>query len=176
MVPLCGVAVVFQDRKFIIKEGIVLEKRATCTRWQGYPEGTSKSSLKDQRRFPKWNDGYDETKKKVQKRAGYQLRENILEEKRPFSKQKEPHHRAPRGKHIWDPGVVGALKNSMTCSQTDRQSGSTSQKPSKDPINSMSYSDGHTELPRRSQSDLGMLRSEERRVGKECRSRWSPYH
>src|SRR3712207_6885322 len=24
--------------------------------------------------------------------------------------------------------------------------------------------------------DLGDLRSEERRVGKECRSRWSPYH
>ena len=23
---------------------------------------------------------------------------------------------------------------------------------------------------------LGCLRSEERRVGKECRSRWSPYH
>ena len=23
---------------------------------------------------------------------------------------------------------------------------------------------------------LGMDRSEERRVGKECRSRWSPYH
>ena len=23
---------------------------------------------------------------------------------------------------------------------------------------------------------LGQLRSEERRVGKECRSRWSPYH
>ena len=23
---------------------------------------------------------------------------------------------------------------------------------------------------------LGRLRSEERRVGKECRSRWSPYH
>src|SRR2546430_14573150 len=23
---------------------------------------------------------------------------------------------------------------------------------------------------------LGILRSEERRVGKECRSRWSPYH
>ena len=23
---------------------------------------------------------------------------------------------------------------------------------------------------------LGSLRSEERRVGKECRSRWSPYH
>ena len=22
----------------------------------------------------------------------------------------------------------------------------------------------------------GMIRSEERRVGKECRSRWSPYH
>ena len=25
-------------------------------------------------------------------------------------------------------------------------------------------------------SPLGQLRSEERRVGKECRSRWSPYH
>ena len=24
--------------------------------------------------------------------------------------------------------------------------------------------------------DKGDLRSEERRVGKECRSRWSPYH
>ena len=24
--------------------------------------------------------------------------------------------------------------------------------------------------------DTGLLRSEERRVGKECRSRWSPYH
>ena len=24
--------------------------------------------------------------------------------------------------------------------------------------------------------DLSQLRSEERRVGKECRSRWSPYH
>ena len=23
---------------------------------------------------------------------------------------------------------------------------------------------------------VGVLRSEERRVGKECRSRWSPYH
>ena len=25
-------------------------------------------------------------------------------------------------------------------------------------------------------SDLNSVRSEERRVGKECRSRWSPYH
>ena len=24
--------------------------------------------------------------------------------------------------------------------------------------------------------DIAILRSEERRVGKECRSRWSPYH
>ena len=24
--------------------------------------------------------------------------------------------------------------------------------------------------------DEGLIRSEERRVGKECRSRWSPYH
>ena len=26
------------------------------------------------------------------------------------------------------------------------------------------------------QARLSILRSEERRVGKECRSRWSPYH
>src|SRR5688572_32067767 len=31
-----------------------------------------------------------------------------------------------------------------------------------------------TALP--SGSGLGLSRSEERRVGKECRSRWSPYH
>src|SRR5256885_12512914 len=29
---------------------------------------------------------------------------------------------------------------------------------------------------RRGDQDLALLRSEERRVGKECRSRWSPYH
>ena len=32
--------------------------------------------------------------------------------------------------------------------------------------------DGHTGV----QARVGVLRSEERRVGKECRSRWSPYH
>ena len=30
--------------------------------------------------------------------------------------------------------------------------------------------------PAELRADLGLLRSEERRVGKECRSRWSPYH
>src|SRR3712207_9116642 len=30
--------------------------------------------------------------------------------------------------------------------------------------------------PRASDELLDLLRSEERRVGKECRSRWSPYH
>src|SRR5256885_13716493 len=30
--------------------------------------------------------------------------------------------------------------------------------------------------PRRRRQDSGDSRSEERRVGKECRSRWSPYH
>src|SRR2546423_12394755 len=29
---------------------------------------------------------------------------------------------------------------------------------------------------RRQQEERGLGRSEERRVGKECRSRWSPYH
>ena len=31
-------------------------------------------------------------------------------------------------------------------------------------------------LIRKTQIDSEILRSEERRVGKECRSRWSPYH
>ena len=31
-------------------------------------------------------------------------------------------------------------------------------------------------LLREAQDDVIVLRSEERRVGKECRSRWSPYH
>src|SRR2546430_14783927 len=32
------------------------------------------------------------------------------------------------------------------------------------------------QLGARAQFSRGYLRSEERRVGKECRSRWSPYH
>ena len=32
----------------------------------------------------------------------------------------------------------------------------------------------NVETPKK--ADAGVLRSEERRVGKECRSRWSPYH
>ena len=31
-------------------------------------------------------------------------------------------------------------------------------------------------IPTAFKSDLYVIRSEERRVGKECRSRWSPYH
>ena len=31
-------------------------------------------------------------------------------------------------------------------------------------------------LRRRNNEDRGVIESEERRVGKECRSRWSPYH
>src|SRR2546422_10393992 len=31
-------------------------------------------------------------------------------------------------------------------------------------------------VPLRLMSEAGIVRSEERRVGKECRSRWSPYH
>ena len=34
----------------------------------------------------------------------------------------------------------------------------------------------NVEAEERRRQRLGYLRSEERRVGKECRSRWSPYH
>ena len=33
-----------------------------------------------------------------------------------------------------------------------------------------------TKLPRKLKKEYNLKRSEERRVGKECRSRWSPYH
>ena len=33
-----------------------------------------------------------------------------------------------------------------------------------------------TEVAKNAGVDVKHLRSEERRVGKECRSRWSPYH
>src|SRR5260370_30672115 len=35
---------------------------------------------------------------------------------------------------------------------------------------------GKKEGPGQAAKSLGIFRSEERRVGKECRSRWSPYH
>ena len=35
---------------------------------------------------------------------------------------------------------------------------------------------GHTLAPFDGEADAYIIRSEERRVGKECRSRWSPYH
>ena len=38
----------------------------------------------------------------------------------------------------------------------------------------MADMNGHIKLP--DVILLSLLRSEERRVGKECRSRWSPYH
>ena len=36
--------------------------------------------------------------------------------------------------------------------------------------------EGRTDEPKAKIELLRLLRSEERRVGKECRSRWSPYH
>src|SRR3712207_6901969 len=39
-----------------------------------------------------------------------------------------------------------------------------------------SYDDGFVLALERRTDHLGAARSEERRVGKECRSRWSPYH
>ena len=32
------------------------------------------------------------------------------------------------------------------------------------------------QVTERAESNAKLIRSEERRVGKECRSRWSPYH
>ena len=36
--------------------------------------------------------------------------------------------------------------------------------------------ESHPHLYVRREIDINRVRSEERRVGKECRSRWSPYH
>ena len=38
------------------------------------------------------------------------------------------------------------------------------------------FEDGNCVVKPMSDKDEFVLRSEERRVGKECRSRWSPYH
>ena len=38
------------------------------------------------------------------------------------------------------------------------------------------YTDWNSKINVISRKDIANLRSEERRVGKECRSRWSPYH
>ena len=44
-------------------------------------------------------------------------------------------------------------------------------------LNNSSYVSGATrEKVNAAMEELGSSRSEERRVGKECRSRWSPYH
>src|SRR2546422_517618 len=40
----------------------------------------------------------------------------------------------------------------------------------------VSYRSGDMWAPRVDQAEALKVRSEERRVGKECRSRWSPYH
>jgi len=40
------------------------------------------------------------------------------------------------------------------------------------PVDNSDYSNRAIDLA----VELGRARSEERRVGKECRSRWSPYH
>ena len=43
-------------------------------------------------------------------------------------------------------------------------------------IHIWSYIQGEGTVSLRADGEDGVLRSEERRVGKECRSRWSPYH
>ena len=49
-------------------------------------------------------------------------------------------------------------------------------------LNRVLDSEDEARLPHRRDTSLGpeslahLIRSEERRVGKECRSRWSPYH
>ena len=47
----------------------------------------------------------------------------------------------------------------------------------KNTVNQMVYKHAiSTVVPARSVAHHNLCRSEERRVGKECRSRWSPYH
>src|SRR2546429_9891442 len=57
-----------------------------------------------------------------------------------------------------------ASVTSPFCAHTDAYAGATST-----PLTSIS-------LPRSYMPPCQWMRSEERRVGKECRSRWSPYH
>src|SRR5258706_16411041 len=45
-----------------------------------------------------------------------------------------------------------------------------------EPIEMVTSAVARTEQHRATTTSIGTVRSEERRVGKECRSRWSPYH
>ena len=90
-----------------------------------------------------------------------------MEEKEETLRQKlryDMRLRVSRTDHAFGPGVAelmehveatGSLSKGCKCMQ-------------------MAYSKGWKIL-KRAEEDLG-IRSEERRVGKECRSRWSPYH
>src|SRR2546426_7087774 len=58
-----------------------------------------------------------------------------------------------------------------------RLSGTTAVPSGLEPVRCAVSSDPpHVASPRRRRFLGGIRRSEERRVGKECRSRWSPYH
>src|SRR5258707_8112401 len=71
---------------------------------------------------------------------------------------------------------------SRACSQRDRSSfvfqPSSRPLPSskEDEVPILLYSSDKLRTSRSPASGVGVPRSEERRVGKECRSRWSPYH
>src|SRR2546426_11509102 len=65
--------------------------------------------------------------------------------------------------NIWYTGNTGALIGKL-----DPKTGAVTEYKMPDP----DVKDPHTLIFDQS----GILRSEERRVGKECRSRWSPYH
>jgi len=62
-------------------------------------------------------------------------------------------------------------KRHSTKYKIDRRMGENIWGRPKSPVNRREYGPGQ-----HGQGRKGKLRSEERRVGKECRSRWSPYH
>src|SRR2546427_10092551 len=85
---------------------------------------------------------------------------------------------ASRNSVKWDPAEIGNAAGRSVVESLQKKSRATTHEP-RTPM------DGRTPRPLPCDADprradrncfAGAARSEERRVGKECRSRWSPYH
>ena len=67
-----------------------------------------------------------------------------------------------------------ALEQAETSQTAETEKPTASETPRQ--ITKADRTDSYRKTMEKMQSELPLCRSEERRVGKECRSRWSPYH
>src|SRR5260221_14555246 len=68
------------------------------------------------------------------------------------------------------------VREEARCGQKNREEHSENGQTETGRPKTFQDANAHTLAPRGWSSIVSQVRSEERRVGKECRSRWSPYH